>query len=231
MANETMTLTPEKLGQMMQDRMRREKETKTRNFKLLNSRAQKGGILFTGSSLMEQFPVCELAASAGITEPVYNRGIGGTTTEEFLAEIDTVLLDLEPRKVFLNIGTNDMTDRVYGEAWMEHWEANYGRILSIAKSRIPKAEIYCMAYYPTNHHLPGAEAWSKEMLKERTREKLAECNRRVKALAEKYGYHYIDVNDGLTDENGEQKAEFAIDGVHMTAGAYLIVFDNLRKYL
>ena len=53
----------------------------------------------------------------------------------------------------------------------------------------------------------------------------------MKALAEKYGYHYIDVNEGLIDENGEQKQEFAIDGVHMLAAAYEIVFRNLRPYL
>ena len=56
-------------------------------------------------------------------------------------------------------------------------------------------------------------------------------NSRVKALAEKYGYHYIDVNDGLTDEKGEQKEEFAIDGVHMLAAGYEVVFNHLKPYL
>lgn len=98
---------------------------------------EKGGILFAGSSLMEQFPVCELAMDAGITRPVYNRGIGGTTTDDFLREIDTVLLDLEPLKVFLNIGTNDMTDRIYGEKWMEHLAENYEAILRIARENCP----------------------------------------------------------------------------------------------
>ena len=53
----------------------------------------------------------------------------------------------------------------------------------------------------------------------------------MEALAAKYGYHYINVNAGLTDENGDQKKEFAIDGVHMYADAYLIVFENLLPYL
>ena len=47
----------------------------------------------------------------------------------------------------------------------------------------------------------------------------------------KYGYRYIDCNAGLADENGEQKAEFSIDGVHMYADAYEIVFQNLKQYL
>ena len=221
----------EEIGSMMMERMRAEQANKAKNFRILNHTAKKGAVLFTGSSLMEQFPVCELARSKGIDTVIYNRGIGGTTTDDFLREIDTVLLDLEPAKVFINIGTNDMTDRVYGEGWMDHLESNYEKILQTAKARLPETEIYCMAYYPANQHLPGQDEWTWGMLKDRTKENIAECSRRVKKLAEKYGYHYIDVNEGLTDENGEQKAEFAIDGVHMYANAYEIIFENLRQYL
>lgn len=219
------------IGAGMQERMKKEQADKVKNYRILNTCAKRGGILFTGSSLMEQFPVCELAMDAGITLPLYNRGIGGTTTDDFLREIDTMLLDLEPSKVFLNIGTNDMTDRIYGERWMEHLRDNYDTILRIAREKLPEAEIFCMAYYPVNRHLSGQNEWQSSMLKERTAENIAACNARVKALAERYGCRYIDVNQGLCDETGEQKEEFAIDGVHMYASAYRIVFENLKPYL
>ena len=220
-----------KFGEEVQQHMRREQQNKVKSFHALNAVAQKGAILFTGSSLMEQFPICEIARSAGITKPIYNRGIGGTTTDDFLREIETVLLELEPPKVFINIGTNDMTDRIYGDGWMDHLETNYDTILSLARERLPEAEIYCMAYYPTNHHLPGQNEISRGMLKDRTKENIDACNRRIAALAEKHACRFIDCNSGLTDENGEQKAEFSIDGVHMLASAYLQVFENLKKYL
>ncbi|MEE0956105.1 MAG: hypothetical protein U0L49_09900 [Eubacterium sp.] len=51
------------------------------------------------------------------------------------------------------------------------------------------------------------------------------------ALAVKYGYTNIDCNKGLCDANGEHDARFAIDGVHMYANVYEIVFNNLRQYL
>ena len=226
----TQEMTRQFMEGMMQ-RMKGEQANKVKNFKTLNAHAVKGGILFTGSSLMEQFPICEMAMSAGVKEPVYNRGIGGTTTDDFIREIDTVLLDLEPSKVFINIGTNDMTERVYGDGWKDHLEANYDLILKTAKEKIPQAEIYCMAFYPVNHHLPWSTPEQSAWFKERTQENLAEMNSRVKALAEKYGYHYIDVNDGLTDEKGEQKEEFAIDGVHMLAAGYEVVFNHLKPYL
>lgn len=222
----------QQMGEEMLRRMKTEQANKVRNYRTLNRLARKGAILFTGSSLMELFPVTEMAVSAGISVPVYNRGIGGTTTDDFLREIDTVLLDLEPARVFINIGTNDMTDRVYGEKWMDHLESNYDQILRTVREKLPGTKVYCMAYYPANLHLPGSDdpfRWN--MLKDRTRENIAECNRRVQALAEKYGDTFINVNDGLYDENGEQKAEFSIDGVHMYAEAYEIVFKNLMPYL
>lgn len=220
-----------KLNADMMEHIRREQANKLKNYRILNSCARKGGILFTGSSLMEQFPICELAMNAGITAPVYNRGIGGTTTDDFLREINTVLLDLDPAKVFLNIGTNDMTDRIYGAGWMDHLAENYESILRTAREKLPDAQIYCMAYYPTNRHLPGQNEWQAATLKERTVENITACNKRVRDLAEQYGCCYIDVNAGLTDENGEQKAEFSIDGVHMFANAYQVVFENLKQYL
>ena len=219
------------IGEQMMARMREEQALKVKNYKTLNRLVREGGILFTGSSLMEQFPVTEMAVSIGVKLPVYNRGIGGTTTDDFLREIDTVLLDLKPSMVFINIGTNDMTDRIYGDRWMDHLEENYEKILQTAKEKIPSAMLYCMAYYPTNHHLPNANEWTYGMLKDRTKENIAACNLRVKTLAEQYGCRYIDVNGGLFDENGEQKAEFAIDGVHMNADGYRVVFENLKAYL
>ncbi len=45
---------------------------KIRNFGYLNQGALKGQILFTGSSLMEMFPVCEIARSQGIEQFMAN---------------------------------------------------------------------------------------------------------------------------------------------------------------
>ena len=64
---------------------------KIKNYDYINQIALKGKILFTGSSLMEMFPVCEIARSRGIEEIMYNRGVGGLNTDEFLEHIDTLL--------------------------------------------------------------------------------------------------------------------------------------------
>ena len=217
--------------EMMQAMMKRDQTNKVRNFHMLNKVAQKGAVLFTGSSLMEQFPICELAVGAGIPGPIYNRGIGGTTTDDFLREIDTVMLDLAPSVIFINIGTNDMNSQTYGEDWMNRLMNNYETIIRTAREKLPDTVIYMMAYYPANLHLPWQKKEEISWMLDRTPENIAECNRRVKALADKYGAIYIDVNEGITDENGEQKAEYAIDGVHMYASGYEKGFERILPIL
>ena len=105
------------------------KEIKLKNYQYLNEVAIKGETLFTGSSLMELFPICEIARSRGVDDIIYNRGISGLNTDEFLQHIHPLLLDLQPSKVFINIGTNDMTEEPYGDQWFQHMTANISQIL------------------------------------------------------------------------------------------------------
>lgn len=211
-------------------RSKQEQAEKAKNYKILNQSAYRGQILFTGSSLMEQFPICELAHNHGINKTIYNRGIGGYTTDDFLAEIDTVLFDLEPSKIFINIGTNDMNVRQDGKDWNEHLLNNYEAILSQIKTRLPKTEVYMMAYYPVNATVADKEI-AAHMLQVRTNENLMKVNLQMKTLSEKFGYHFINANEGLYDKAGNLKAELTKEGVHMFANAYEIVFHNLKKYI
>lgn len=207
------------------------KRTLRRSYQDLNKIAQKGQILFTGSSLMEQFPINEIAMSMGVTKVIYNRGIGGTTTDEFLEHINTVLLDLEPSKIFINIGTNDINPRNDGVYWQDHLLANYEKILQIIKEKLPQTEVYMMAYYPINPDLPDAPEWTKFAFQTRTNAAINDTNEKVAVLADKYGYHYIDCNDGIKDGQGRHKAEFSKEGMHMYPAAYVEVFKALRQYL
>lgn len=211
--------------------MDKEQREKIERYRFLNAYAEKERILFTGSSLMEQFPVNELCMDLGRKEVVYNRGIGGFTTDDFLENIETVLFDLKPARIFINIGTNDIRDGYERETWQEHLFGNYEKIIRECRRRLPETAVYMMAYYPVNPFVPGAQTpAAKEMLKVRTNENIAVANRTVRHLAENYGCHYIDVNNGLTDETGNLKAEYTTDGVHMYPSAYRKILENLLPH-
>ncbi len=217
--------------QIMQDRMKhfqQEKEMKRARYRQQNAYIRKGETLFTGSSLMEQFPITEYCLNEGL--PIaYNRGIGGYTTDEFLAAINDVLLDVEPAKLFINIGTNDIRDMPEGEDWFTHLSANYRAICEIIRDKLPRTAVYMMAYYPVNLDALQARAGQGPVV--RTNENVVKANEMVRALAAEFGFHYIDVNDGLKDETGSLKAEYTRDGIHFDSAAYRTVFDRLKQYL
>ena len=217
--------------QIMQDMMKhfqQEKEMKRARYRQQNAYIRKGETLFTGSSLMEQFPITEYCLNEGL--PIaYNRGIGGYTTDEFLAAIDDVLLDVEPAKLFINIGTNDIRAMPEGEDWFTHLSANYRAICEIIRDKLPRTAVYMMAYYPVNLDALQARAGQGPIV--RTNENVAKANEMVRALAAEFGFHYIDVNDGLKDETGGLKAEYTRDGIHFDSAAYRTVFDRLKQYL
>ena len=97
--------TPEQVQEMKIDRVER--------YKRLNEFIEKGQVLFAGSSLMEQFPINELLLNYELPYKVYNRGVSGFTTIELLENIEPCILDLEPKVLFLNIGTNDLNGETY----------------------------------------------------------------------------------------------------------------------
>lgn len=210
--------------------MEKEKKEKITKYKHLNQFVKKGETLMVGSSLMDNFPINELQQSLGIKQIIYNRGIGGTVTTELLASMDECIFDLEPSKMFINIGTNDIGAAGYK---MEGLISNYADILTQVKARIPECKVFVMAYYPINTVVDyGLPAEHKEgMFKTRTNEAILKANKAVEKLACKFDYEYIDVNEGLMDEEGNLKADFAIEGLHMWPQAYAIVLNNLKKYL
>ena len=204
-----------------------EKRRKVENYRALNLYVPKGRTLFTGSSLMEMFPVAEFCQNEDLA-PVYNRGVGGFNTDEFLSVIDDVLLDVAPAKLFINIGTNDIAPRPKDD-WFEHLSENYRRICEIIRDRLPHTRVYMMAYYPVNGDAPGARG--NPGMRVRTNENIDKANRMVAALAAEFGFQYIDVNDGLKDDRGRLRLEHTADGVHFDAALYRTVFERLRQYL
>lgn len=209
--------------------MHREQQDKLERYRILNQNVKKGEILFTGSSLMEQFPVNELLMTNGMDQVIYNRGIGGFTTTDMLQHMEEMVFGTESSRIFINIGTNDIGSPEYQlEALLERYEEIIVRI----QERLPEAEINMMAYYPVNEtdKIPEGE-WGKTAFVTRTNENLNIANAAIENLAAKKGCRFINVNEGLADERGKLKKEYTIEGIHMYANGYQVVLQNLKKYL
>ncbi len=190
-----------------------------------NKTCEKGQIVFAGSSLMEMFPVEDWACELGENAPkVYNRGVGGFRTEDMLPLLDVLVTDLQPRRLFINIGTNDLSDpAVTVDALMLRYE----EILRRIEEAVPGVEIILMAYYPINYE--AAAEHMKPCLRIRTNERIREANRAVEALAHRRGHRYMDFNAPLMDEQGRLRAAFTIEGMHITPEGYRAIWPEVAK--
>lgn len=202
------------------------KEYKIERYKKMNENAKKGKIVFAGSSLMEMFPIEQFVKEDKLDIVVYNRGVGGFVTEELLENINTCIIDLQPSKLFINIGTNDLSDS--RRSFEEIFE-RYGKILSIVTEKVDDVSMYLMAYYPVNYNAATEEM--KPCLKIRSNEKIKAANEEVARLARKFNANYIDVSEPLKDENGDLKAEFTIEGMHINEQGYRAVYPLIKQYI
>lgn len=168
-----------------------------------NLSAKKGQTLFVGSSLMEIFPIekWEEAGEVTFSHYIYNRAVRATTISFLLEHIESQIFNLEPSKIFINIGTNDIGFEIPEEEFLN----NYDQILSQIESKLPQTQVYVMRYYPINTVDFGQDSDEKTLFETRSNKKFQKASDKIKKLADNHHFHFIDVNDGLSDENGNLK--------------------------
>lgn len=203
-----------------------DKEMKLERYRADNMTVKHGETVFAGSSLMEMFPINKLLAERGDDTVIYNRGIGGCVSRELLEAVDVCVIDLKPSRVFINIGTNDLSD---SRIPMSELTDNYDKIVTAIENALPEVKIYFMAYYPVNYDAAAEDM--KECLRIRNNGKIAAANAEVKKLAEKHGQRYIDINKNLKDEQGRLKAEYTIEGLHINEEGYRAIYDDIMRYV
>jgi lysophospholipase L1-like esterase len=222
--------TQEMIRLSLNNYMDQQKIQRVKTFRKLNPTVKKGQIVFVGSSLMEHFPIGEMQLKLELDKCIYNRGIGGTTTDNLLSTMEECIFQLEPSEIFINIGSNDIGNMGYDKTMLIE---NYNQIMNQIQERLPICEVYVMAFYPVN---PKADFGLPKHVKEmvfatRTNENIAEANSAVEQLAKEHGFQFINVNEGLSDHEGNLKEEFSVEGLHMWPDAYEIILDNLKRFL
>lgn len=193
-----------------------------------NKEAEKNAIVFTGSSLMEQFPVEALWKKAKQNGKVFNRGVSGFDTTEFLQVIDTVIFDLKPRILVINIGTNDLNNPNYQqETLLKRIEQLFEQV----KKRLPHCRLIFLAFYPVNEEkmlrVGRKETWLLEASKKRNNKQLMQANQAIASLCKQFSYEFVDVNKNLKDEKEQLKASYTSDGIHLYSAIYNDIFQEL----
>lgn len=144
---------------------------------------------------------------------IANRGIGSDVSAGVLARLDTVV-DLSPAKVFLMIGTNDVS-RGYAQDTIV---ANVEGILDTLEAELPDTEVYLQSVLPRLAKNASA---------------IEALNAAYKQLAVQYkNVTYVDLYSLYCDDNGVPTEElFASDGYHMSGSGYALWVEQIREYV
>ncbi len=196
-------------------------EKKSNTFSVENTNFSRGQIVFIGDSITDG---CQLDNYYNdLTLSVYNRGIGGDTTLGVLDRLDSSLIELEPSKVVLLIGTNDINGKRLASSIVK----NYDDILKRISEKLPNTEVYCISIPPMNKLL---ESYTQINVDE-SNAKVLEVNAKIEELVAGYGYVFVDIHSDLCDENGYLSTDLSPDGIHFNHDGYLKWVAKLKPLL
>jgi lysophospholipase L1-like esterase len=166
-----------------------------------------GSTVFLGDSITE----------GGIWEDlfpgvrVHNRGISGDTTEGVLARLEQVVSG-KPAKVFLLIGTNDLSMEVPVETIV----GNIERIVTRFQQGSPDTTVYVQSV------LPRAAGY---------RDRVEALNGRLRDVVAGKA-KWVDLYPQFLDpQDGSIRDEFSNDELHLLGGGYLVWRDAIAAHV
>lgn len=160
-------------------------------YRELNSITEAGGVLLFGSNTFASLPIGELTQAFRITEPIYNRSVRDVRIDQIESYLKVCLYDLNPRKIFVNMGDVDARDENID---IDNFISKYEWLLYMIHTKT-QASIYIV---PIVSDSPAA----------------FKINQRLKVLASQTGCKYIDVS-GVLEARRPTLRLFEMLKVHM----------------
>lgn len=155
-------------------------------------------VVFLGDSLTDGCPIDRFYPEF----TALNRGIGGDRTSDLLARMKISVYDVEPQVAVVLIGGNNLTTMF----------EDYEEILKGLQGTIPDTKVILVSLTAMRGDHQGKNAIA------------ALNNVKIKALADKYGYRFVDIFSTLYDiEEGALYKKYAFDDVHLNADGYAAV--------
>lgn len=184
-------------------------------FKTLNLQGRPGGTVFVGDSITQDYNVYEFFKGKN----VYNRGIGGDTSEGVLNRLEESVFQLKPKTVFLLIGTNDMVSQQFNP---KNTLQAIRKIIQAIHQFDQTMQINLISILPVNGTM------DKTTVGVRNNPVIKKLNEHLKALDL---INYIDVYSLLLDNQNQLNKKYTVEGLHLNAEGYQVMTTALLKYL
>lgn len=195
-------------------------ENKRYVYSMLNKKAKHNSIVFLGDSLTDFYRIDEFFKK----KYIYNRGIANNTTDDVLNRIFDNVIEINPRKVFLQIGTNDLGKKKSCDYIIK----NIKKIIDILREQLPNVDINVISLYPVN---AKAMFTSKISVGKRKNRDIELINNELMKLCKEMDLIYIDVYSSLIDETGVLKKEYTVEGLHISLLGYIKITEILTPYV
>lgn len=149
------------------------------------------------------------------------RGIGGQTSPQLLSRFRQDVINLKPKAVVINIGTNDVAENT-GSFDPEFTLGNIKSMAELAKANGIK--VILSSITPA-----GEYPWRKEI--KNVPDKIKALNKEIEAYAKANKFAYIDYFSEMCDGNGALRSGLGDDGVHPNAEGYAIMERLAKKVI
>jgi lysophospholipase L1-like esterase len=167
-------------------------------------------IIFLGNSIINHCDWHELFGKSNIK----NRGIKGDLIQSVIDRLKEIV-ESNPKKIFLMIGTNDLSrSRSVDDILFD-----YEKLISLILAKTPETELYLQSLLPTKG------------ISSRKNIDIIEVNKGILQIANKLSLTYVNLFDLLKTDNNQLNMEFSFDGLHINGKGYLIWRDEIIKYI
>ncbi len=191
-------------------------------YKIENKSTAQGLIVFAGDSMIEYLDIKTYLPEAN----AINRGVAGATTKSLLDAFDDILDELNPRELFISIGSNDL---VLLESSVDEIVLNIKKVFDKINEKFPFTTIYYLSTTPVISE--AHKLYKKIYVAGRTNGQNKEINTKVKELCDNHSVIFINQFNDLLDKNGFLEETYTADGIHLNKNGYQIYSSVIREIL
>ena len=171
-------------------------------------------VIFIGDSIVARWNL----ESSFPGKAYLNRGIGWQTTSQVVLRMHQDVVDLHPRAVVIEAGTNDITG-IFGEVSIAETQSNYRAIYEIASSN--GIQVLFASVLPVNEY--SKQAKSLHILSLHPPEKIKALNWWLRGFCNEHGLEFLDYYAAVVDDRGFLRSDLSDDGVHPNMRGYSVM--------
>ena len=166
--------------------------------------------VFLGNSITEGFDLDKFFPDLEVA----NRGISGDHLDGLLERLDNSVFKLNPRRLFILIGINDIGRGDTEELILSRYITLLDTVSTISDS----TEIYLISILPTTNRWANCPP-----------DKIIRLNNQIENLAGKFGINWLDLYALYVTDDRQLRTDLTSDGLHLNQDGYTIWANYFKR--